>query len=305
MYYLQFKMAKQAIDRAKTPEQRAEAKRQIVGLFASSGLFAGVQGLPLYGVIAAIANTVFLDDEDEDFDSIAASYFGEGMYSGAINAIFGVDVAPRIGMTNLVYRSLPNREQESLILQAMETIGGPIFGIASRMEDGAALIADGEVSRGVERMLPSALSNGMKALRYGTEGATTLRGDPILEDINAWNVFAQSLGLAPAGYTKQLEINARDKGLEKRLNTKRTDMMRDYYMAMKEGDVDSASDLIQEMLEFSQRNPYHAINGSTVSRSMRQHSVTDEIARQLGGMAGNKRFLQRTMQRRAEDMGEE
>jgi hypothetical protein len=62
-----------------------------------------------------------------------------------------------------------------------------------------------------------------------------MRGDPILEDINAWNVFAQSLGLAPAGYTKQLEMNARDKGLERRLNTKRTDMMRDYYMAMNGG----------------------------------------------------------------------
>ena len=305
MYYLQFKMAKQALSRAKTSEERAEAKRQIVGLFASSAIFAGVQGLPLYGIVSMIGNAVFLDDEDEDFDSIAASYFGEGMYSGAINAIFNVDVAPRIGMTNLVYRSLPNREQESLVLQAMEIIGGPIFGIASRMEDGFGLISEGEVSRGMERLLPSALSNGMKSLRYATEGATTLRGDPILEDINAWNVFAQSLGLAPAGYTKQLEMNARDKGLERRLNTKRTDMMRDYYMAMKEGDTDTASELIQEMVEFSQRNPTAAISGDTLQRSMRQHRVSDEIARQLGGITASQRSMQRIIQRRAEDMGEE
>ena len=75
-------------------------------------------------------------------------------------------------MTNLVYRSLPNREQESLVLQAMEVLGGPIFGVASRMEDGLTLMGEGEVSRGLERMLPSALSNGMKALRYGTVVAT-------------------------------------------------------------------------------------------------------------------------------------
>jgi hypothetical protein len=305
MYYLQFQMAKQALSRAKTSEERAEAKRQIVGLFASSAIFAGVQGLPLYGIVSMIGNAVFLDDEDEDFDSIAASYFGEGLYSGAINAIFNVDVAPRIGMTNLVYRSLPNREQESLILQAMEIIGGPIFGIASRMEDGFGLISEGEVSRGMERLLPSALSNGMKALRYGTEGATTMRGDPILEDINAWNVFAQSLGLAPAGYTKQLEVNARDKGLERRLNTKRTDMMRDYYMALKEGDIDSAMELVEEMVSFSQRNPTAAISGDTLQRSMRQHRVSDEIARQLGGITTSQRSMQRIIQRRMEDMGEE
>jgi hypothetical protein len=305
MYYLQFQMAKQALSRAKTPDERAEAKRQIVGLFASSALFAGVQGLPLYGIVSMIGNAVFLDDEDEDFDSIAASYFGEGMYSGAINAIFNVDVAPRIGMTNLVYRSLPNREQESMVLQAMEILGGPIFGIASRMEDGINLISEGEVSRGMERLLPSALSNGMKALRYGTEGATTLRGDPILEDINPWNVFAQLVGLAPAGYTKQLEMNARDKGLDRRLNTLRTDMMRDYYMALMEGDTDIASELIQEMVEFSQRNPTAAISGDTLQRSMRQHRVSDEIARQLGGITASQRSMQRIIQRRAEDMGEE
>ena len=305
MYYLQFQMAKQALSRAKTPDERKQAVKQIVGLFASSALFAGVQGLPLYGVVSMLANAILLGDEDEDFDSIAASYFGEGLYSGAINAVFNVDVAPRIGMTNLVYRSLPNREQESLILQAMETLGGPVVGIASRMEDGINLISEGEVSRGVERMLPSALSNGMKALRYGTEGATTMRGDPILEDINAWNVFAQSLGLAPAGYTKQLEVNARDKGLERRLNTKRTDMMRDYYMAMKEGDVDSAMELIEEMVAFSQRNPTAAISGDTIRRSMRQHRVSDEIARQLGGITASQRSMQRIIQRRMEDMDEE
>ena len=302
MYYLQFQMAKQALSRAKTPEQRKEAKRQIVGLFATSGLFAGVQGLPLYGVISLIANTVLLDDEDEDFDSIAASYFGEGMYSGAINAVFDVDVAPRIGMTNLVYRSLPNREQESLILQAMEFMGGPVVGIASRMEDGFDLITEGEVSRGVERMLPSALSNGMKALRYGTDGATTLRGDPIMEDINAWNVVAQAMGLAPAGYTKQLEINARDKGLDRRLNSKRTGLMRDYYQAITEGDTDTANELIQEMVEFSQRNPYVAIKGSTVRQSMRQQRVTDETARRLGGITATKRAEQRIAQRRLRDI---
>jgi len=298
-------MAKQAIDRAKTPEERAEAKRQIVGLFASSALFAGVQGVPLYGAVSLIANTVFLDDEDEDFDSIAASFFGEGLYSGAINAIFGVDVAPRVGMTNLIYRSLPNREQESMFLFAAEIAGGPIFGVFSRAEDGIELISEGEISRGLEKMLPSALSNGMKSLRYATEGATTMRGDPILEDINAWNVFAQLLGLAPAGYTKQLEVNARDKGLERRINTKRTDLMRDYYMAAKEGDIDSANELLEEMIAFSERNPTAAINGDTLKRSMRQHRVTDEVARQLGGITATQRSMQRIIQRRAEDMGEE
>ena len=142
----------------------------------------------------------------------------------------------------------------------------------------------------------------MKSVRYATEGATTLRGDPILEDINPWNIFAQSLGLAPAGYTKQLEINARDKGLERRLNSKRTDLMRDYYLALKEGDVDSMQDIAEEMAEFSQDNPYVAISGDTLRRSMNQHRVTDEISRQLGGISTSARQARRILARRAEDL---
>jgi len=332
MYYLQYKMAKQLLadslpreirriaadkydgdesqltdaDRqdaqVAAEETKRIAKRQIVGLFASSGLLAGVQGLPLYGAIALLANTIFLDDEDEDFDSIAASFFGEGMYSGVINAVAGVDVAPRIGMTNLVYRSLPNRQEEDLLMRLAEILGGPVYGTADRMLQGLRLVGEGEIWRGTERFLPSALSNGMKSVRYATEGATTLRGDPILEDINPWNIFAQSLGLAPAGYTKQLEINARDKGLERRLNSKRTDLMRDYYLALKEGDIDSMRDISEEMVEFSRRNPYVAISGDTLRRSMDQHRTTDEISRQLGGISTSARQARRILARRAEDL---
>jgi len=334
MYYLQARMARQALinalpielrniadakyegDQAKlTPEdkqeaevkakaKRKEAKKQIVGLFASSGLFAGVQGLPLYGAIAFIANHVLLDDEDEDFDSIAASYFNEGMYSGAINAALGIDVAPRVGMSNLIYRAQPNRAEQDILLDMAEFFGGPVLGVGRRVVGGLGLIYEGEVYKGFERVLPSFASNGLKALRYGTEGATTLRGDPIMEDVNAWNVFAQIFGLTPAGYTKQLEINARDKGLERRLSTKRTDMMRDYYMAIKEGDTDTADELIQEMVEFSQRNPYNAIEGSTLERSINQHQVTDAVARRLGGISANNRTMQRILARRKQDMGE-
>ncbi len=214
MYYLQARMARQALknalpielrniaddkyegDQAKlTPEdrqeaevkakaKRKEAKKQIAGLFASSALFAGVQGLPLYGAVSLIANHVLLDDEDEDFDSIAASYFGEGMYSGAINAISGLDVAPRVGMSNLIYRAQPNRAEQDILLDMAEFFGGPVLSVGRRVVGGVELISEGEVYKGFERVLPSFASNPLKALRYGTEGATTLRGDPIMEDVN-------------------------------------------------------------------------------------------------------------------------
>jgi len=327
MYYLQARMARQAYMSAGDPEkarrrvldnggteQQAEAaaqeaiemkkqaRRQIAGIFASSAIFAGVQGLPLYGIVSAVMNLV-RDDDEEDFDSAVAATVGEGLFSGLINYTFGVDVAPRIGMTNLIYRSQPNREQESYVKFAIEQLGGPVLSSITRAEAGARLIYDGEVYRGVERMLPAAFSNGMKSLRYATEGATTLRGDPIVEDISAFNVFGQLIGLAPAGYAKQQEINARDKRIDNNIAKKRTRFLREYYMAMRIGDYNAMAEIQEKMLEFNQKHPEVAISGDTVSRSMRQHSVTSEIARQLGGITLNRRRIAKILAQRADELG--
>ena len=305
MAYLQMKMAKQALGIGNyNAEQTADAKKQLAGLFGMSGLLAGAQGLPLYGVLAAMANMFFLDDEDDDFDSLVASYIGEGPYSGVLNKIFDVDVAPRIGMTNLLFRTLPNKEYEDTLSYAMELAGGPLFGIAQRMSRSGELLKDGEYRRGIEGLLPAGLSAPLKSIRYATDGATTLRGDPIVEDLSARSIFGQFFGFAPAGYTKQLEINARDKRVDRTINEKRTRLLRQRYVAYRVGDFEGVRDIDQEINEFNQRNPEVRITGDTKARSLRQHRITSQIARQLGGITISPRRLEKIIQKRLEETGE-
>ena len=309
MVYLQMKMAKQALNRVRrtrkyTEEEVGDAKRQLIGLFGMSGLLAGAQGMPLYGVISQIANIFFLDEEDDDFDSIFASYINEGAYSGALNQIFDVDVAPRIGMSNLLYRTLPNKEFESSIDYVLELLGGPIFGIAQRMERGRQLMVDEEYQRGFESMLPAGVSGPLKSIRYAQEGATTLRGDPIVEDMSARSIFGQFFGFAPAGYTKQLEINARDKRVDRTINEKKTRLLRQRYVAYRVGDFDGVMEIDQEINEFNERNPEVMITGETKARSLRQHRITSQIARLLGGITISSRRLDKIIQKRLEETGE-
>ena len=304
MYYLQAKTAYAALKSVK-PEDRAAARKQLVGIFASSALMAGVQGVPMYGVVAMIGN-MFLDDEEEDFDTLAAGFFGEGMYSGPINAVFGVDIASRIGMSNLIFRTLPNKEQDSLALRALELVGGPAFGIASRMEDGIQLINEGQVVRGIEKVLPSALSNAfVKAPRYATSGVTTMRGDPIVDSISGWNIFAQALGLAPAEYTKQMEINAVNKRIDRKLTEKRTNLLRRYYIESSVGDVDAAMDTLEKMIELGERHPAFGIDGETVKKSREQHQRTSELVKLTGGVTQSARFRREAMERQRKLLGED
>jgi len=333
MYALQFKMAKEALKNALPAElkriadakykgdeskltdadrQKAEAtaneikrvaKRQIVGLFATSGLMAGVQGLPLYGLITFVANTVFLDDEDDDADTIAARFFGEGLYSGAINALTNLDVAPRIGMTNLVYRTLPNKTDQHMVLDFLEMVGGPVYGVGKRAMDGMAMVGEGEVQRGIEKMLPSFASNPLKAYRYGTEGANTLRGDPITENLSWWNVGAQAMGLVPASYTKQLELSAVEKRKERVKNEKRSDLLRDYYFALRERDSDEMADILEDIGDYNARNPNFSINGSTIARSIAGHLRTTEEVKTTGGVTYSRRNRADVQRRNAEALG--
>jgi hypothetical protein len=273
MYYMLFKTAREALKSA-DPEVRKAAKRQIAGIYASSALMAGVQGIPMFGMAAMIYNLIFKDDDDDDFDTAARKYLGEGIYSGALNALTGLEISGRIGLSDLLFRDTNTRPSDSVMLSLMEVAGGPVIGVASRVERGLKLIGEGHIERGVEQILPSAIGNGLKAVRFATEGANTLRGDPIAGEIGPWNSFAQFFGFAPAEYTRQLEINSALKNIERTALEDRTKLLRNYYVAMRMGDTQEAANIAAEMLKYNRKHPGAAITADTVKKSMAQHMKT-------------------------------
>ncbi|MEL0099833.1 MAG: PLxRFG domain-containing protein, partial [Opitutae bacterium] len=196
---------------------RAMARRQLAGVFGGAGLVAGIQGLPLFGVLAMM-HDIFKDDDEEDFETSVRKYFNEGMYGGLGNYLFGVDVASRMGLSNLVFRDRLIEKDQSILWTTAEMLGGPVVGTALQVERGFDQIADGEVARGVETAMPAAIRNIMKSGRFATEGAKTLRGDPIVEDIGPWNLIAQAAGFAPSDYTLQLQKNAQVKKIDRAVN---------------------------------------------------------------------------------------
>jgi hypothetical protein len=126
MYYMMFRTAKETL-KGETPEIRAAALRQLLGVVGMAGILAGVQGLPLVGVITMLANLVF-DDEEDDAETRMRKYFDEGVYSGALNYLLGVNVASRIGLTDLLIQNTGYKDQASTVEQILALIGGPVYG---------------------------------------------------------------------------------------------------------------------------------------------------------------------------------
>jgi len=259
-----------------TPAEKAQARRQLAGVFGGSALVAGAQGLPMFGV-AAMVYDMFKGDEDEDFDTVVRKILGEELFGGMGNAVLGVDVASRMGLSDLIFRDRLIEKNQPFLFDLIETLGGPVVGVTLQMERGYdKAINQGELMRGVEAMSPAAIRNALKSYRFYEEGARTQRGDAIVDDISAPLLVMQFFGFAPAEYTRQLAQNAQLKKISNNAARQRTNLLRKYYASVRSGDFSRAQSIREDINEFNETYPSFAITPETIKRSMAQHMRTSK-----------------------------
>ena len=155
-------------------------------------------------------------------------------------------------------------------------LGGPAFSTIKGFERGWKDIKRGHLERGYESMMPTAIRNAYKsAIRYRRdEGILNRRGDPIYDDLSSMELAAQFVGFAPAEYTKRQEINMILKKIEGVVRDERQDLMLNYYVAMRNGDIDEAATIVDKILDFNAKHPEAGINQDSLTRSMRSHIQT-------------------------------
>lgn len=283
MYYTLFKTGDKAIDNWRknnkyTAEEARAAKEQFFGVLLSSSLLAGVQGMPFVGAALMLAN-LFLDDDEDDAETILRKHIGELAYKGPLNAITGTDVASRIGLSNLLYRDNPYNSDASDADKVLEVLGGPAWSVYGQFSRGLkdVISENGDFERGVESMLPAAFRNVYKGLpgigRYARdEGILTRRGDPIVDDVTTGGLVAQMIGFAPTEYTLAQEQNQAIKRIDRSVNQERTKLLRKLYIGLRMGD--DVSDVYDRVFKFNTKHPTAAISADSIKRSMKQHMRT-------------------------------
>jgi hypothetical protein len=275
--YLLLRTARAAVNNlfAGNKKDRDIAFKQLVGVFGSTVLLAGVQGLPLFGVYTLIAN-LFYDDDEDDAETRTRKAIGEGWYKGAIAEFGGIDISERIGLSNLIFQANRFNKDPSFEEQVAYVFGGPALSVAARFGRGVNDIAEGNLLRGVEGMVPVAVANAIKGtFRYPSEGGImTRRGDFIYDDISAGELLAQTFGFAPSEYTFRQEQNAARKGIDIATNKLRSKLHKRYYLAMRMGDYAEMKEVQREIYEFNRRHPTYPITPDSISKSVSQHMKT-------------------------------
>ena len=207
--------------KGESPEVRSMARRQLLGIYGMSMAFAGVKGLPFFGAVSTLAKMIQAlfgdDDEPYDLEDELRQSIGELAYKGPVNYFTNLEIANRVGLAqDLLFRDDPRGVAEhGYVLSAMQQAFGPAGTYAVNVGNAFKMMGEGHTERAIEAMMPSFLRNGMKGSRYMVEGAQTLKGDPIKEDVSAYNSFMQILGFSPADISANYERSSAGKTYEK------------------------------------------------------------------------------------------
>jgi len=272
MYYMLFDtMIRSLPTKGATGEQLEAikaARRQLLGIYGMSALFAGAKGVPLYW-IAALAYNMFQGKDDDDFDTVMREYLGDFAFKGPVNYFTNLSVADRVGWTDLLWREQKGSKADaSALSQILETALGAPYSIADSLFRAKDLVAEGQYERGIEAMLPVGLRNVFKGGRYAVEGANTLRGDAV-GDVNGYNSAMQILGFAPADLMKQYEENAYVTEKGKAINSIKKNALKKYYAAMREGDTDGMMSAREDLFELGAKYPFMKISEKTITDSVK------------------------------------
>ena len=259
-------------------EQIKAARRQLLGIYGMSALFSGIKGLPLYWIMQMAYDAV-KDKDDDDFDTVMRRYIHEFAFKGPVNYVSNLDLASRVGWTDLLWRENKGAKADAGVMQQFaEAAFGAPWSMGDSMYRGYKLIQEGNIERGIETILPVSIRNIFKGSRYALQGANTLRGDPVMGDINGYNAAMQVLGFAPADLMKQYEENAYITNKAKTIHKEENDLLRQYYVALHENDYDRMQARRADLMKLGAKYPELGINDAFLSKSV---AARDRITSQM------------------------
>lgn len=289
--------------KGETPAVQRQARRTLAGVLGMSALFSGAMGLPFMGVASTVAGALQSafgdDDEPWDFDTevraFLAGFIGDGaariVADGVVNEL-GADVANRVAMDQMWFRDADRElEGRDAYYHMMEHALGPVPGIAKNVFIGAQQMGDGQIWRGFETMAPKFLKDGMKAIRFNTEGANTLRGDPLIEDVSTAEQFVQLLGFSPTRMAEQYRVNRAAKNYEQHYLDRRQNLLNALALAVRMQDDELRTAALERIQAFNRAVPELALSPQSIRQSLRARARYSAQAE--AGVVLNKRIADR------------
>ena len=273
---------------------RREAFRQLLYTMGMSYGVAGAFGMPFFGAISVLVNMInnLIPDDEEPFNlrREMMMVMPESVTKGPLNYYLNLEISNRASVANgILFREDPYEIEkygylQSMALQTFGPLGNYVLDAPYKL----GLMANGEFERGVEGLLPSWARNGLKTMRFAREGARTIDGRPIDEDISGYNLFMQALGFSPANVSSLYETRALSKQYESQVLKRRSKLLQRRYLGLTTGDSELLSETTRDIYEFMARYP-ELMSQDTLNRSIKSRTAQEQ--EYVAGIRFNKSFF--------------
>ena len=280
--------------KADMQEAITQSRRQLLGMYGMAFAFGGIKGLPFYGGLSVLAAAIHAiagdDDEPWDLEHELEQFLGTTATNGIVNEVTNLQIGQRTSIVNdLLYRDNPRAVADlGYAGAAAVSLLGPMGSYLVSIENSYNMFRQGHIERAIEGVVPSSARNIMKGMRYASEGAVTLKGDPVDKDISAYSALMQVVGFAPADLSNLQERKAMAKAYEKGVTEKRTGLLNKYNMALEAGDKEILDETMEEIDAFNKAIPQDPIRGKNL-KSSRAHRRANQ-RKMLYGMTFNNKL---------------
>jgi hypothetical protein len=244
-----------------TAEERTIGKRMLAFKLTHTAVAAGALGLPLMNLLGMMFGPD--DDDPEDLEMWLKSKIGNedlaNLLLHGVSAVTPLDMSAKLGEENIFsiapYTDFDLTSREGVAKTVAGVAGGPAMGLAQKMADGVGLIQDGQMTKGIERMLPSGLGSALSAFRMANEGFSLKNGDVVVKpgDMEAWGLALTAVGL-PASQVKEL---TKERGVQFQLNKhfddRTKEIRNEYSAAWRDKDRETMSEMRKEWVSLQKQ----------------------------------------------------
>lgn len=255
-----------------------EARKTLAGLLVSHAMASGILGLPFVSTLLAVASMLGSDDDDP-WDAEAAlrnmladtfgDKAGEVMAKG-FSRLTPLDVSGRLGLNQLVFPDIQDglagkKWAESLVVGSTGAVVGAGIGAA----DGVQKILDGRYMEGLESMLPVAIRNPLKAVRYATDGQVDKSGITVKDDFNLFELAGQAAGFRSSDLALKQEGKSAVYRRDRALSAARAKILSAMAKAVMEQDAAALRALRGVVAQWNRKHPERAIKSENIMAGVR------------------------------------
>lgn len=283
-------------------ERQGVARRTLAGLYGMHFIHTGALGMPFAGAGIGLANVMrgwYSNPEDKaDTQTDLKNYVAEAMgtqasdtlFKGIWSGLMGMDISQRIGMGDLaspvkVFDQKATGSDYGKELLA--GLAGPTAGFGLNLMDAYKQAEAGNYGRAVEKMLPKAASNVLKATRRENDGGEVSPSGKMVTQTTDWDAVKQALGVAPEDVSNAYAAKNAVTQAKQQFDQTRSGLVKSAAQAGKANDFEAQQAASEKIREFNERNPGAGLSISP-NDVMKARIALSRPPKALTGGAANK-----------------